>query len=166
MGEGLLRAQLAGMGVDATVRSAGTLAWGGSATTEAVAAVRERGIPIDGHESRALSASMIEESDLVLAMTRDHVARVVALVPHARDRTFLIGELVRLGSEVGSRSPDEPVRAWSARVSAMRPHDRVVGRGDDEVPDPMGEPLDVYRATAARLDRDLAVVARLLAGGG
>jgi hypothetical protein len=39
----------------------------------------------------------------------------------------------------------------------------VVGRGDDEVPDPIGEPVEVYRATAERLDLDLRVVAALLA---
>ena len=164
MGEALLRAHLTDAGVDATVHSAGTLAWGGAATTTAVAAIRERGLTLDEHESRALTASMIEDADLVLAMTRDHVGRVVALVPPARDRTFLVGELARLGLAVGPRPSDETVRAWTARVSATRPHERVVGRGDDEVPDPIGEPLAVYRATAARLDRDLAVVARLISG--
>lgn len=166
MGEALLRAHLTDVGVAATVRSAGTLAWGGTATTAAVTAIRERGLTIDEHESRALTVRMIDDADLVLAMTRDHVGRVVALVPRARDRTFLVGELARLGAAIGPRRPEEPVRSWTARVAATRPHDRVVGRGDDEVPDPVGEPLEVYRATAARLDRELAVVARLISGVG
>jgi hypothetical protein len=36
------------------------------------------------------------------------------------------------------------------------------GRGEDEIGDPLGEAADVYRATAARLDRALRDVADLL----
>ena len=31
----------------------------------------------------------------------------------------------------------------------------LIGRPAEEVPDPAGEPLDVYRSTAQRLDREL-----------
>ncbi len=166
MGEALIRAHLERSGVDAHVGSAGTLAWGGGATSNAVRAMREHDLDLELHESRGLTASMVESADLVLAMTRDHVGRVVALVPDARDRTFLVGELVRLGTAVGPRRADESVREWAVRVAATRPHERIVGLGGDEVPDPVGEPLEVYRATAARLDRELAAVADLVAGPG
>ena len=39
---------------------------------------------------------------------------------------------------------------------------RLIGRVGDEVADPVGEPIHVYRATAARLDRDARVIAELL----
>ena len=43
-----------------------------------------------------------------------------------------------------------------ARVAAARPPGTVVGIATDEVADPVNEPVDVYRATAARLDTQLA----------
>jgi hypothetical protein len=39
-----------------------------------------------------------------------------------------------------------------------------MGRAVDEIPDPVGEPIDVYRSTVARLDRDLTTIVTLLAG--
>jgi protein-tyrosine phosphatase len=181
MGEVLLAAHLEALGANARVRSAGTMAWGGHATDHAIVVMRERGLDLGAHLSRQLDAALVERADLVLGMTRDHVGRVTALVPDATDRAFLVGELVRLGAGVERRRADEPLRAWAARVARTRPQ-RVppvrsapvrspgsrsaVGRVEDEVPDPVGEPLDVYRATAARLDRDLRALAPLLASPG
>jgi protein-tyrosine phosphatase len=175
MGEVLLRAHLGVHGVPARVRSAGTLAWGGGATDHAVAVMREHGLDLSGHESRQLDRALVESADLVLGMTRNHVGRVGGLVPDAADRTFLVGELVRLGGDVKRRG-GEPLRAWAGRVAGTRPRRApsgpdaigavVVGRVEDVVPDPVGEPLAVYRATAARLDRDLRALASLLAPEG
>lgn len=162
MAEGLLRHHLAAAGDDVRVRSAGTMAWGGQATSHAVEVMRDHDIDITGHESTQLDATVVEEADLVLGMTRQHVWGAVAVSAAATDRTFLVGELARLGSEIGPRGRDEPLRDWVHRVAARRPPVPVVGRAEDEVPDPVGEPLDVYRQTAARLDRDLRAIARLL----
>jgi protein-tyrosine phosphatase len=162
MGEALLRARLAERGVAAQVHSAGTLAWGGPATGSAVLTMREHGLEIEGHLSRPLTDELVQHADLVLGMTRDHVWRASLGADGAVDRSFLVGELVRLGTQAGARGPDESVRAWAARVAALRP-DGPVGRAGDDVADPVGEPLTVYRGTAARLDRDLTVVAALLA---
>lgn len=164
MGEALLHAHLDASGVGAHVHSAGTLAWGGGATAHAVAVVADRGLDLSAHASRQLDAPMVEHADLVLGMTRDHCSRVVALVPDAAERTFLVGELARLGNGVGPRRAGEPVRDWASRVAATRPDGRVVGRFGDEVDDPVGEPIAVYEATADRLDRDLRVIVRLLTG--
>jgi protein-tyrosine phosphatase len=162
MGEALLRARLAERGLDAHVHSAGTLAWGGPATGNAVLAMRERGLVIEGHLSRALTDELVVGADLVLGMTRDHVWRASRAAADALERTFLVGELVRLGQQAGARAPGETVRAWAARVAALRP-DGPVGRVGDEVDDPIGEPIGTYRVTAERLDRDLSAVAALLA---
>ena len=161
MAEVLLRARLAERGVDARVSSAGTLAWGGPATGNASLAVAELGASLEGHLSRQLSAELVDASDLVLGMTRDHVWRATAHSPDAADRSFLLGELARLGARAGARRTDESGREWAQRVARERP-DGPIGRHDDEVADPVGEPLAVYRATAARLDRDLRVIAELL----
>jgi protein-tyrosine phosphatase len=162
MGEALLRAHLQARGVDAYVHSAGTLAWGGPATANALRSMQELGHSIDGHVSRALTDDLVADADLVLGMTRDHVWRAARGAADAASRTFLVGELARLGAAAGARADGEDVRTWAARVAASRP-DGPVGRVGDEIDDPVGEPLTVYRATAARLDRDLATIAALLA---
>ena len=162
MAEALLRHHLTAGGNDARVRSAGTMAWGGHATSHAIEVMRDHGIDITGHESTQLTTTVVEEADLVLGMTRQHVWGAVAASAGATDRTFLVGELARLGGEAGPRRRDEPLRDWVQRVAARRPPAPVVGRAEDEVPDPVGEPLEVYRQTAARLDRDLRVITGLL----
>ena len=79
-----------------------------------------------------------------------------------RDRTFMVGELVRLGRDVGARRVDEGVREWAARVSVAREGDGKHGRSTDEVDDPAGEPIEVYRRTATLLDRSLTEIVELL----
>jgi protein-tyrosine-phosphatase len=162
MAEALLAAKLRERGADALVHSAGTLPWGGPATGHAVAAVAEHGLELHEHESRPLTAELVEAADLVLGMTRDHVGRVVAHQPAALRKAFLLGEAVRLGKVVGPRAADEPVAEWVAELSSLRPRERPPGRAADEVADPAGESLDVYRRTAARLDRMTTSLAELL----
>jgi len=163
MGAALLRAHFDAHGASATVHSAGTMAWNASPPSEAVTVMEEMGIDISSHRSRPLSVELVDRADVVLGMTRDHVGRVLALVPGASERAFLVGELVRLGEQVGARHEGEPSAEWVRRVGATRPDVRVPGRAGDEVADPYGESLDVYRATAARLDAELRELARLLA---
>jgi protein-tyrosine-phosphatase len=162
MGEALLRAHLEASGATANVHSAGTLAWDAAPPHEAIAVMKELGLDISSHRSRPLSVELIEGADVVLGMTRNHVGRVLAMVPDASERAFLVGELVRLGEQGGERVDGEAVAAWARRVGATRPDARVPGRGDDEVADPYGESLAFYRATAARLDADLRRLAALL----
>jgi len=163
MGEALLRAHLARRGVHPRVHSAGTMHWDGPATDHTVEVLHELGIDARAHRSRALSRRLVGRADLVLAMTRTHLWAVVNHDPTAGDRTFLVGEIVRLGERVGPRAPDEPLAGWVGRVAAARPPGGVVGLASDEVADPVNEPVEVYRATAARLDAQLGALARLLA---
>ena len=163
MAEALLRAHLIARGSDARVHSAGTTAWGGGPTANAVEAMLERGLDISAHESRQLTVELVEQADLVLGMTRDHLGRVGRLASDGVERAFLIGELVRLAQDFGTMADDEDVRAWARRIAGERPDRRFIGRGTDEVDDPIGEPLAVYRATAARMDGELGRLARLLA---
>ena len=162
MAEVLLRAHLQANGIDARVHSVGTTAWGGTATAHAIEVMRDHGLDLSAHASRQLEAVHIADADLVIAMTRNHLGRVCAVGSDVADRTFLLGELARLGQAVGRRRADEAVREWAARVAATRGDVPVVGRMDDEVADPVGEPVEVYRATADRLDRDLRTIAMLL----
>ena len=159
----MLRARLDGRASRTEVRSAGFVPWPGPPPPTVVAAMREYDLDVSAHASQPLRTGLVSEADLVLGMTREHVWGVLAREPGADTRTFLVEELARLGTEVGARRPDEPLRAWASRVAARRPPGRIVGRPEDEVPDPLGESVDVVRATAARLDAATATIASLVA---
>jgi protein-tyrosine phosphatase len=102
MAEGLLRRLLAerlGCAPEAIaergfeVRSAGTFAaCDAPATPEAVAAMRARGVDISRHCSSALTPEMIQDSQIVLAMTRGHLAVIEGMAPEAVERCHLLGE--------------------------------------------------------------------------
>ena len=164
MAAAILQQRLAERGVDARVTSAGTRAWSQGATDDAVAVMREHGLEISAHQNRQLTRELVEEADIVLGMTRDHVSIASARSPSARQRTFLVGELARLGADIGPRDESEPVAVWAERAADARPLSRPLGRAMDEIADPVGEPIDVYRRTAAQLDDRLTEIAALLAG--
>jgi len=162
MAMGLLAHHLALRGMDARVHSAGTIGWGGPATDHAVEVLAGRGIDLSEHLSRRLSGGIVGDADLMLGMTRDHVGGVVIHDPSATDRAFVMGEIVRLGRRVGPRRPDQSLRGWCTEVAALRPPNRPPGIAADEVDDPVGLGLEVYQATADRLDRLCAELAALL----
>ena len=164
MAAALLASHLDARGAPAArVHSAGTLAWGGVATGHARAVLGEHhGLDLSGHRSRQLTAELVADADLVLAMTRNHLGAVVARDPGALTRTFLLGEIVRLGRVAGPRQTSQSVAAWVATVAGLRPAEGPPGHGADEVGDPVNDGLDVYRATAERLDRLTGALAVLL----
>lgn len=165
MAEALLAHHLAERGVAARVHSAGTLGWGGPATANSIAVLAERGVDLGYHESRRLDAGLVVGADLVLGMTRDHVGGVLNYDPTAVDRAFVIGEVVRLADKVGPLRPRQKVRDWTEELATLRPAGRLALRPGDEIADPVGEPIEVYRATADRLDVLTTALADLLAPG-
>src|SRR6266566_2449371 len=107
MAAAILQQRLAERGVDARV------------TEPAVEVMREHGLDIPGHENRQMTRELVEDADLVLGMTRDHVSIAIARSPDARGRTFLVGELARLGAEAGPRGAAEPPALWAERAAAV-----------------------------------------------
>ncbi len=162
MAMGLLAHHLAQRGMDARVHSAGTLGWGGPATNHAVETLAARGLDLSEHESRRIKGEDIAEADLIIGMTRDHVHGVIIHDHSAIARTFVMGEIVRLGNKVGPRKPDQSVRDWCATIAALRPQGRPAGISTDDIADPVGEGLEVYAKTADRLDALCAATAKLL----
>ncbi len=89
MAAGLLEASLAdALGIEVSqlenngyrTLSAGTATISGlPATPEAVAAMNEKGIDISAHRSTALDREMVEQAQVILAMTRGHRAAVLRL---------------------------------------------------------------------------------------
>jgi len=162
MAAALLRHHL---GVDATIEvaSVGTIGWNGyPATPHAVAVLAERGIDLSAHISRKINRDDVERADVIIAMTRKHAWAVTAHDADAADRTFLLAELIRLAR--GQRRNGESVRQWAESIGQSRRPDRPIGHAGDEITDPVGESIEVYRATASLLDRWLGELAAVLDG--
>jgi protein-tyrosine-phosphatase len=161
MAAALLRHHLKLVGLSHDVSSAGTLGWSGQpATRHAVAVLAERGVDMGVHASTRLTRALVDDADVIVAMTRTHAWAVAAHDEEAAARTFLLDELVRLGERAGPRG-GELLDAWIAELDSLRPPERL-GRAGEEVPDPAGESLELYRATADRLERAVRRLARLL----
>ena len=162
MAEALLRHGLRERSPDAcVVASVGTEGGGSPATYQAVEVLAARGIDLAEHCSRQLTTESVADAHLIVAMTRRHEAAVTAMVPAARSRTFLAGEVARLGAGVGPVG-EGGVVAWVRAMDGARGGHFTTGRVADEVPDPYGEPLESYRRCADRLDGICATLARLL----
>jgi protein-tyrosine-phosphatase len=160
MAEALLRHHLRTRH-DFTVRSVGTLGWNGApATPHVLEVLRERGIEFDGHVSRRITRADVDDASLIIPMTRTHAWSIAAHDPEAAARSFLLDELVRLGRVVGPRG-GEMLEAWLAELDSLRPPDRLA-RASEEIADPAGETIEVYRATAARLERAVQRLVPLL----
>jgi len=108
MGEAILRSVLpADLSEQVKVSSAGSGAGEGSAATPfAVQTAAARGLDLSKHKSRPLTAALIREADLVLAMEPSHVTQAKNLAPDAADRVRLVTEHgAEGGAAEGVRDP-------------------------------------------------------------
>lgn len=163
--ERLLRA---GLGNEVTVSSAGVRAVVGAPIHPGmVALLEESGIRADGFAARQVTPREIRSADLVLALTRDHRARLVQEAPGALRRSFTLLELARLVTSpdlppVPSGPVDIRLRAlvlWAARHRAAPP----VGDGDD-VPDPYGHGDAEYELAYRLIHAAVDTIARVARG--
>jgi protein-tyrosine phosphatase len=163
MAEALLRHHLARVGLPAVVASAGTLGWNSAGPTDhTLTALSERGVELQGHISRRMNAGLLAPASLIIAMTNDHMDAVLNHHRESAARTFVLGQLVRLGERHGPRG-SESLPEWLDGVDQLRSQRRRA-LPSDEIRDPLGEPLDAYQLLAAQLDDLTARLARLLAG--
>jgi protein-tyrosine phosphatase len=123
-------------------------------TAFAAATLTDHGLDAGGFHATPLTEALITAADLVVTATREHRAHVVGLVPGAVRRTFTLLELARIASsappppesETGAgRARLRDAVAWAAQMrgSVPRPAD-----GADDLDDPLGAPLEDYRARA------------------
>ncbi|WP_019876287.1 hypothetical protein [Sporichthya polymorpha] len=166
--EELLRAQLAAtIGPDARAfrcESAGT--WGHSGAgmeSHAAAVLAERGIEPGSFVARELNPDQVLEADLILGATRDHREQVHLLDPYAAGRTFTIREFARFARRVypatlPEADPAVRARALVDRVAMLRTPRPGPGRPDDDIADPFGAPLHVFRLCADSIAEGLAAL--------
>lgn len=141
----------------------GTLGWNSSGPTDhTLTALSERGVLLEGHISRRMNSGLLAPASLIIAMTNDHMDGVSNHHPESVHRTFVLGQLVRLGEKHGQRG-SESVDEWVAQVDTLRIRRRRA-LPSEEIRDPLGEPLEAYQLLAAQLDDLTARLARLLTG--
>ncbi|MFH1645119.1 MAG: low molecular weight protein arginine phosphatase [Candidatus Omnitrophota bacterium] len=98
------------------ILSAGTLGFDGlPATKEAIAVMKEENLDISGYVSSALKKEMIENADIVFAMSKIHKDYILGKVPAAKDKVFLLKEYAEIDED------------------------------DKNISDPIGRPTDFYR---------------------
>jgi len=119
---------------DFRVLSAGLSAAEGLPPSEhAIRAMRELGIDISGQRSRQLVSSMVQEADYIFGMSHSHVETIIALYPQAAEKTFLLREF-----------------------------DEGVGEFEAEIPDPIGQPYEVYVKTRDQIQQGIAAILRYI----
>jgi protein-tyrosine phosphatase len=157
--EGMLRSILQTRFGDAApwVASAGTAGWVGSgAHPSSVHAAAELGIDISAHRARQLRADDVRSAQLVLAMAGEHRDAAARSAPDAAHVAFALKELVGLLEEL-PRVPfaNDPTAALAERVreaDVLRRDGTGHRMPDEGVVDPLGMPLDGFRAVARDLD--------------
>jgi protein-tyrosine phosphatase len=153
MAEGFLRDALQRRFGDAApmVSSAGTHGWEGSpATPEGVEVARELGVDTSMHRGRLLTEAMAQEADLLLCMASDH-RDVLKDEFGMGERAFTLKELVRLVEVIPAADGDGDPGRFVDRVAAAdaaRRRGAVPPSFDDDIADPLGQPLQAYRGIA------------------
>ena len=128
MAEGIINKLISEKKIDSIeVNSAGTGTIDGSPATDyAIEVAKHWDIDIAGHRSTVLTANLIRQADLILAMGHEHVQRIISSDKSARDKTHLLK---------GFPNPCNPTQ--------------------ERVEDPIGGSLEQYNQTFLELDEEL-----------
>lgn len=143
MAEYLFNQQAAELNLDVTAASAGLHAFAGDTTNEqAQTALAELGLDASEHRSRRVQPLLLEEYDVILAMTSSHQSQLLQLAPHLAGKIFLLKEFATSGQEL----------------------DGIIEKAYD-ISDPYGQSLEIYRASRDELAAATKLVALQLALG-
>jgi protein-tyrosine-phosphatase len=96
MVKALLRREMAARGLDneVFVDSAGTYAMvGHPASQGSVNAMAERGLDINDHRAKQLTADLVEQADVIIVMEERHRRSIFVTWPRAVRKTLLLSEL-------------------------------------------------------------------------
>ena len=120
MAAALLARDLATLGIEARIFSAGIGGPAGSpASPAAVAVMREVGIDLSGHTSRVVTGTDIGRADLIVVMTDSHRIGVEHLAPDIGDRVRVLGVADPYGSDLDHyREARDRLAAESAAIAS------------------------------------------------
>lgn len=151
------------LGASVRVTSAGTRAVVGHPVERTMDALLP--MATDAFAARQLSPRIVQNADLVLALSREHRSRVVALAPTAVRHAFTIREfarIVQLPDFLGSPTHGTPGAALSEmipRAAVARARARVADPAADDIADPIGRSEDVFRSSLAHISDAVDIIA-------
>ena len=129
IGKHYLSGKEGGQGIRLVSAGTGSLA-NEPASVQARAVMGEMGFDPMDHRAKNLTAEMVREAQLVLTMTASQKRQVLALVPEADDKVFLLKE-------------------YSEEHKRLQEMEKELNNLD--VIDPFGLPLEYYRTCALEL---------------
>ena len=99
-------------------------------TQETINVMTEKNIDVSAHQSRQLKKEMIENADLILAMSDIHKEEVLRKSPEAKGKVFLLKSYGVYSDESGMNIPDpigKPMEAYEVcRNTIEEAVDRVM----------------------------------------
>lgn len=153
--------------------------------SDAVDAMRRRGLDVSQHRSSSTTAKLVDGADLILTAERDHVVKIAGLSSAAFRRTFTLPEFLasaasaidhgdgadEFGAAVApQRAPDVAFEAVPARVvrwvellTESRRAAEYLRQPVPEVADPTGSPQRAFEAAVQAIERQCQEVAAHLA---
>jgi protein-tyrosine phosphatase len=146
----------------AVVESLGIGPDGRPPITEAVGAMRRRGLDVAGHRSRRLTAERLAGADLVLVSEKRHVASVAGPAPELFAATFTLPEFCEL-SDVCKRSRGTTLTAWLGQLGAGRNAAAYLRADIPEVVDPTGLSRRRFEAATLGIETMCAAAVEALA---
>jgi protein-tyrosine-phosphatase len=140
MAEGILKKMLEGRTKgdnQFNIVSAGIYALPGmNSTYEAILAASELGVDISQHKAHQLREDLVKKADLILVMSHTHKDYILKKFPFAQNKVFLLKKYARGSDFKNIQIKDE----------------------DCEIVDPLGKPIDFYRAVATELGTELGKI--------
>ncbi|PZM92663.1 MAG: low molecular weight phosphatase family protein [Actinobacteria bacterium] len=172
----MLAQALGGDGASVPVSSAGTHAVPGHAMhPHAAQLAAERAIDIRGFRSRPITPEDLVNAGIVLTATREQRSACVAMAPSVIRRTFTLRQFSRLvtaaverGWRVADADQPPPARISALVTAAGRARALVqpVRASEDDLPDPIGQPLAQFRRCARDIEAALTPIIGAIAGSG
>lgn len=152
------------------VSSAGTHAFAGSPMHQGSAQVLgECGIDATGFASRPLSPTILSGAGLVLAAAREQRAACVTMAPAANRRTFTVRQFTRYVEAVPhddgltGGTAAQRLRALVEKVNSIRHLVQPAPAAEDDLPDPVRQPIEAFRVCADELQRAMRTVVGVIA---
>jgi protein-tyrosine phosphatase len=108
-----------------------------------------------------VTPAILVDADLVLTATREQRSACVTLAPGAVRRTFTLRQFARLAAAApAQRTGPVPQRLSGLvdGVNATRHTVPAVPGDDDDLPDPVGRPIEAFRVCAEDVWRSLRAV--------
>jgi protein-tyrosine phosphatase len=157
------------------VRSAGTGALVGSAMDgQAAAQLVAHGGDPTGFRARALTRSLIQQSDLVLTATRAHRGQVAVMSGRALRHAFTFRDFAGLVDDLGESSApadigvDADSREWvrhlTEKAAASRGLNPPLEAARADIVDPFRREEEVFATMAQQIVESMPAVVRALAG--